>query len=220
MARREGWEGRLRFARMAGRGIYGLRREESGTSQPQAWLLLFSSDFAPVRRRRPYSVLCASSQSRETSFEPPQPRRSPSRRQLAPTSSAFFLVGFELQEAQGRLLNLNPRLTTTRMAQSRPAADTLSFNPVRELLNPKFETYHLQVPSDPNTTSLHPLPAPGIKLRALPEHARLSFSEVQARVRHNHLSVGMAGECVYVDGDLGVVAITLDEVSGVMFRGT
>lgn len=92
--------------------------------------------------------------------------------------------------------------------------DSLSFNPLREHLNPKFESYRLRVPTDPRTTTLHTLPAPGIKPRQLlPEHARLSFSEVQNRVRHNHLSVGLASEVVYVDGDLRVMAITLDAVS-------
>lgn len=93
----------------------------------------------------------------------------------------------------------------------RPPTDSLTFEPIRALLNPKFETYQLQVPSNPS--SLHSLPNDGIRLRTLPDHARLSFAEVQARVRHNHLSAGFGGECVYIDGELRVVAVVLDQVS-------
>ena len=92
----------------------------------------------------------------------------------------------------------------------RPPADSLTFEPTRALLNPKFETYQLQVPT--NSSTLHALPNSGIKLRTLPDHARLSFAEVQARVRHNHLSAGFGGECVYIDGELRVVAVTLNQV--------
>lgn len=94
-----------------------------------------------------------------------------------------------------------------------PPADTLSFPTVRELLNPKFESYKLEVPSDPSVAVAYPLPGSGLRLRTIPDHARLSFAEVQARVRHNHLSAGMKGEVVYLDGELGVIAITLDQVS-------
>lgn len=85
------------------------------------------------------------------------------------------------------------------------------FTPDRTLLNPKFESYKLQ-PSAPSATSLYALPSPGLHLRPLPDHARLSYAEVQERVRHNHLSAGTAGEVVYVNGELQVVAIELDEV--------
>lgn len=78
-------------------------------------------------------------------------------------------------------------------------------------MNPKFVSYKLNVPTT-NTTALIALPSP-FALRPLPDHARLSFAEVQARVRHNHLSAGFSGELVYVTGELQVIAIELDAVS-------
>ena len=112
-----------------------------------------------------------------------------------------------------RTMAFAPPPDTPLPFSARPG-DALSFNPVREHLNPKFESYRLRVPTDARTTTIHALPLAGIKPRQLlPEHARLSFSEVQNRVRHNHLSVGLAGEVVYVDGELRVMAITLDAVS-------
>ncbi len=93
-----------------------------------------------------------------------------------------------------------------------PPADTLSFPTTRELLNPKFESYKLEIPSDPTVAVAYTLPSSGLKLRTIPDHARLSFAEVQARVRHNHLSAGMNGEVVYLDGEMGVIAITMANV--------
>lgn len=91
-------------------------------------------------------------------------------------------------------------------------ADHLSFNPVRELLNPKFESYKLS-PTNDRSSAIHTLPGQGVHLRTLPDHARLSYAEVQARVRHNHLSAGLNGEVIYVDGDLHVMAVIASEVS-------
>lgn len=88
--------------------------------------------------------------------------------------------------------------------------DTLSFNPIRELLNPKFESYKLKSSEFPS--NCYTLPFNGIKLRTLPDHTRLAYSEVQARVRHNHLSAGLNGEVVYVDGELTVVLVVSDSV--------
>ncbi|KAK4700044.1 hypothetical protein P7C70_g6207, partial [Phenoliferia sp. Uapishka_3] len=84
------------------------------------------------------------------------------------------------------------------------------FTPNRVLLNPKFSSYKLQ-PSATPTTFLYPLPTPGLHLRPLPDHARLAYAEVQERVRHNHLSTGLAGEVVYVNGELQVIAVQLDQ---------
>lgn len=87
-----------------------------------------------------------------------------------------------------------------------PPTDNLSFEPIRSLLNPKFETYQLQIPTNPSTSFLLPK---SIKLRTLPDHARLSFAEVQARVHHNHLAFGKGGEAIYFDQDFGLIAIEL-----------
>lgn len=93
-----------------------------------------------------------------------------------------------------------------------PVADNLSFPCDRALLNPKFESYKLEIPSDVNVSTIYKLPGSGKKLRTLPDHTRLSYAEVQARVRHNHLSSGLNGEVVYIDGELAVIAVTLDQV--------
>ncbi|KAL8283338.1 hypothetical protein RQP46_005748 [Phenoliferia psychrophenolica] len=91
------------------------------------------------------------------------------------------------------------------------------FTPDRALLNPKFESYKLQ-PAAASATSLYALPSPGLHLRPLPDHARLSYAEVQERVRHNHLSLGLGGEAVYVNGELQVIAIQLDQTSKPTFH--
>ena len=93
-----------------------------------------------------------------------------------------------------------------------PAGDQLSFTPSRDLLTPKFESYKLSVPASDDAVRTFPLPGAGFKPRTLPDHARLAYSEVQARVRHNHLSPGKAGDLVYIDADLRVVGVALDTV--------
>ncbi|GAA5960952.1 hypothetical protein JCM21900_000073 [Sporobolomyces salmonicolor] len=95
-----------------------------------------------------------------------------------------------------------------------PPADTLSFTPVRSLLNPKFESYKLASPSRPDAVVSHPLPTP-FGTKPLPEHARLSFHEVQDRAKHNHLSTGRSGELVWVDAEGVVMAVQLDKTTAI-----
>lgn len=98
--------------------------------------------------------------------------------------------------------------------------ELLSFTPVRSLLNPKFVSYRLSSSSSTSATSstacaCTALPEPQAKLATLPDaHAsRLSFAEVQARSRHNHLACDAAGEhAFFVDADGAVTAIQLDQV--------
>ncbi|KAI5478347.1 CS and HSP20-like domain protein [Pseudohyphozyma bogoriensis] len=87
----------------------------------------------------------------------------------------------------------------------------------RTLLNPVFESFKL-VPSSSSSssssstsTASYALPGPGAKLKTLPDSARLSYAQVQDRVRFNHLAAGKSGELVFVDADGSVVAITLNE---------
>ncbi|GAA5928800.1 hypothetical protein JCM1841_003574 [Sporobolomyces salmonicolor] len=95
-----------------------------------------------------------------------------------------------------------------------PPADTLSFTPVRSLLNPKFESYKLASPSRPDAVVSHPLPTP-FGTKPLSEHARLSFHEVQDRAKHNHLSTGRSAELVWVDAEGVVMAVQLDKTTAV-----
>ncbi|GAA5829941.1 hypothetical protein JCM11251_007940 [Rhodosporidiobolus azoricus] len=93
---------------------------------------------------------------------------------------------------------------------SRPVADTLSFAPVHTLLNPRFESYKLSAPSpslpDDLISQSFALPdGQPFETPKLPDHARLSYNEVGARARHNHLGAGLAGEVVWVDGKEGEV---------------
>ncbi|GAA5926175.1 hypothetical protein JCM3775_005223 [Rhodotorula graminis] len=98
------------------------------------------------------------------------------------------------------------------MARVPPAGDKLSFQANHALLNPHFESYKLAQPPHPPTS--HPLPAP-FRLAALPDHARLSYNEVAARARHNHLAAGQRGDLVFVDGEGQLTALTLDPKTAV-----
>ncbi|GAA5845154.1 hypothetical protein JCM9279_005455 [Rhodotorula babjevae] len=98
------------------------------------------------------------------------------------------------------------------MARVPPAGDRLSFQANHALLNPHFESYKLAQPPHPPTS--HPLPAP-FRLPALPDHARLSYNEVAARARHNHLAAGHARDLVFVDGEGQLTALTVDPKTAV-----
>jgi len=102
------------------------------------------------------------------------------------------------------------------MARVPPAGDKLSFQANHALLNPHFESYKLAQPRHPPTS--HPLAAP-YRLPALPDHARLSYNEVAARARHNHLAAGQAGELVFVDGDGHLTALTVDPKVRLFLQG-
>lgn len=90
-----------------------------------------------------------------------------------------------------------------------PVADTLSFTPERSLLQPKFESYKLALPTSSSHTQSYPLPTP-FATRPLSDGARLSFAETQARARHNHLGHGERGELIWVERDGKVKAARLD----------
>ncbi|GAA6008305.1 NudC domain-containing protein [Rhodotorula paludigena] len=93
------------------------------------------------------------------------------------------------------------------MARAAPRGDRLSFQPAHALLNPHFEHYKLAPPPAPPAS--FPLPTPFCP-PSVPDHARLSYNEVAARARHNHLAAGHAGELVFVDRDGAVTALHLD----------
>lgn len=96
------------------------------------------------------------------------------------------------------------------MARALPNPDRLSFTPSHPLLNPKFESYKLAPSSlGDAAVSTFPLSTP-FTFPTLPGHARLSYHEVAARARHNHLAAGEGGELVWVDGEGTVTAVELD----------
>jgi hypothetical protein len=87
--------------------------------------------------------------------------------------------------------------------------------PVRALLNPKFEGYRLDPVPEADAVARFPLPRTATQA-TVSGRALLSFEEVQSRVRHNHLAVGSGGpggRALYVDAEMGVVLVTLDPVS-------
>ncbi|GAA6057349.1 hypothetical protein JCM3770_005720 [Rhodotorula araucariae] len=95
------------------------------------------------------------------------------------------------------------------MARVPPPGDRLSFQANHALLNPHFEHYKLAPPPHPPVSVPLPPSAP-FRTAALPDHARLSYQEVAARARHNHLAPGHANELVFVDADGQLTALTID----------
>lgn len=87
----------------------------------------------------------------------------------------------------------------------------MSFNPSRDLLNPKFEGYKLHAIEQENAVFSYPLPS-NISQSTVSGRSFLSFQEVSSRIKHNHLAVGPNQRAVYIDSQWGVNLITLDEV--------
>ncbi|CCM03536.1 uncharacterized protein FIBRA_05670 [Fibroporia radiculosa] len=87
-----------------------------------------------------------------------------------------------------------------------------TFKPDRALLNPKFDGYKLAPLSQEEAVSRFPLP---FKLSQTNVSGRsyVTFQEVQSRISHNHLALSPDGTAVYVDGDLRVVCVRLDEAT-------
>lgn len=85
------------------------------------------------------------------------------------------------------------------------------FTPNRALLNPKFDGYKLDAADHDDVISSYPLVH---KLSQIAPSAKspLTFQEVQSRIRHNHLCIGPNGRAVYVDEELNVTSVVLDNV--------
>ena len=85
------------------------------------------------------------------------------------------------------------------------------FNANRTLLNPKFDGYKLDPIDHDEVMSSYPLTH---KLSQIAPSAKspLNFSEVQSRIRHNHLAIGPNGRAVYVDAELRVIGVDLEDV--------
>ncbi|KZO96947.1 hypothetical protein CALVIDRAFT_105308 [Calocera viscosa TUFC12733] len=82
------------------------------------------------------------------------------------------------------------------------------FAPVRNLLNPKFDSYLLSALDQTTLVSSHPLPAP-IAAPQVPNSVYLPFHDVEYRIRHNHLTVS-DGRVVYLSASYEVIAAHLD----------
>ena len=89
-----------------------------------------------------------------------------------------------------------------------------AFEPSRRLLNPRFDGYKFQPLDLDAVASRHAL-AHRLSQTNVSGRAALSFQEVRSRVRHNHLAVcgGRATRAAYVDAELRVVVIDIEEVS-------
>ncbi|KAG9096415.1 hypothetical protein FRC06_008691 [Ceratobasidium sp. 370] len=90
-------------------------------------------------------------------------------------------------------------------------APSFSHNP--SLLNPKFEGYKLKILEQSACVRTYPLPPPGATQATVSGRRIVPFTEVSARIKHNHLRVGLSGEdFVYVDKNGGVVLVTVDVI--------
>ncbi len=88
-----------------------------------------------------------------------------------------------------------------------------TFTPDRSLLNPKFDGYKFSPLDNDEVTTHHPL-ANRLSQTNVSGRAPLSFQEVQSRVLHNHLALCSGSRrAAYVDAELRVVVVDLDEVS-------
>ena len=89
----------------------------------------------------------------------------------------------------------------------------MSFQPIRQLLNPKFDGYKLSPVSEADAVASFQLPGLGISQSTVSPQSHLLFPEVQSRIRHNHLAVAQNEKSVcYIDKDGQVIVVTLDEV--------
>jgi len=89
----------------------------------------------------------------------------------------------------------------------------MSFQPNRQLLNPKFDGYKLSPVSEADAVASFQLPGSGISQSTVSSQSHLFFPEVQSRIRHNHLAIAQDNKSFcYIDKDGQVILITLDEV--------
>ncbi|TDL22209.1 hypothetical protein BD410DRAFT_271454 [Rickenella mellea] len=89
------------------------------------------------------------------------------------------------------------------------------FNVNRDLLNPKFEGYKLFPVSQDEAILRFPLPSHPTQANISGRtKTPLSLEEVQSRITHNHLAVGIDGNVgLYVDEDFRVVVVRIDSES-------
>ncbi|KAG8804507.1 hypothetical protein FRC16_007916 [Serendipita sp. 398] len=90
----------------------------------------------------------------------------------------------------------------------------------RELLNSKFDGYKLAPIPENNAVKMTPLPRSGLSQATVSASSHLYFQEVQSRVRHNHLAVGLisspqspSATLGYVDKEGAFTLVLIDRVS-------
>jgi hypothetical protein len=83
------------------------------------------------------------------------------------------------------------------------------FSANNALLNPKFDGYKLKLLEQQDCVQSFELPSPGVTQSTISGRRIVPFTEVSARIKHNHLKVGSKG-LLYVDKDGGVVSIEFD----------
>lgn len=88
-----------------------------------------------------------------------------------------------------------------------------TFEPEKSLLNAKFEGYKLDAIDQDAVLSRFRLEHPLTQTSAA-GRLPLTFHEVQSRIRHNHLTVSPDGSAVYIDEELRVIRIIVNDVSG------
>ncbi|KAF9434077.1 hypothetical protein BGZ76_008626 [Entomortierella beljakovae] len=101
----------------------------------------------------------------------------------------------------------------------------------RSLLNPKFEGYKLSFLEESHQHFVSVgAPGPGVVIPKLPLSAKLSYRQVQARIRHNHLYPGWNSQrtpngdistirsnvLFVIDGDFALVALQFDKASKIL----
>ncbi|GAA5941672.1 uncharacterized protein JCM15063_002636 [Sporobolomyces koalae] len=90
-----------------------------------------------------------------------------------------------------------------------PSPDKLSFTPTRSLLQPKFESYKLELPSGSSPSRSYKLDTP-FQTQSLPNSVLLGPTQAQHRAKHNHLSLGIEGEIVWIESNGSVKAARID----------
>ena len=89
-------------------------------------------------------------------------------------------------------------------------------DPNRALLNPRFDGYKFEPLEHDEVISHYPLEHK-VSQTNVSVRAPLSFQEVQSRVTHNHLAIcNQSRRAAYVDAELRVIGIDVDEVSRVL----
>ncbi|CAG8528924.1 6258_t:CDS:2 [Ambispora leptoticha] len=90
---------------------------------------------------------------------------------------------------------------------------TSVIKPNRNLLNPKFEGYRLNIFDDEKHLLRVPLPEPGINIPKVPVNANLSYNEMHSLVHYNHLFAGFTadiGNALYFDSELQIILVEYD----------
>ncbi|KAG8731470.1 hypothetical protein FRC11_004050, partial [Ceratobasidium sp. 423] len=91
------------------------------------------------------------------------------------------------------------------------------FSANHELLNPKFDGYKLKILEQQDCVQTFLLPSPGVTQSTVSARRIVPFTEVSARIKHNHLKIGNSG-LYYVDQNGGVTLIEFDGASIPKFR--